>query len=137
MSETANLYRPTELFSRKLAVVRENDPPGYARIMKVIERLVLEPDNADGKMHGLYRGRFKKYVGRRDYRLIYYWCRLCRKENHRLEQACDNCEKIPDQSVIFYDLYHKSEAKKFRKSENPGIGVQISSGHQSKGREDG
>lgn len=115
--KVANLYLPTELFSSKLEVVRQNDPPGYARIMKVIERLLLDPDNADGKMHGIYRGRFKKYVGRRDYRLIYYWCRLCRKENHRLEQACSNCEAIPDQSVIFYDLYHKSDAKKFKKTE--------------------
>lgn len=112
----ANLYRPTELFRRKLAEVEASDPPGHARIVKVIERLLVEPDNGDGKMHGLYHGRFKKYVGRSDYRLIYYWCRLCRKENRRLDESCDDCEKIPDHSVIFFDLYRKSEAKRFNKS---------------------
>lgn len=115
-SGKANLYQPTELFRRKLAAVKESDPPGYARIVKVIARLLAEPDNGDGKMHGLYHGRFKKYVGRQDYRLIYYWCRLCRKENRRRDQACDDCETIPDHSVIFFDLYHKSAAGKFNKS---------------------
>jgi hypothetical protein len=113
----ANLYQPTELFRRKLAAVKASDPPGYARIMQVIERLLADPNNGDGKMHGLYHGRFKKYVGRRDYRLIYYWCRLCRKENRRQDKACDDCEKIPDHSVIFFDLYHKSDMKKFNKTE--------------------
>ncbi len=94
-SQDANLYQPTELFSRKLAEVRENDPPGYGRIVKVIERLLVEPDNGDGKMHGLYHGRFKKYVGRRDYRLIYYWCRLCRKENRRQDQAVPTVKRSP------------------------------------------
>jgi|GEM_PF-457886 len=125
MNEVTNLYRPTELFSRKLEEVRQNDPPGHARILKVIERLLLEPDSADGKMHGIYRGRFKKYVGRRDYRLIYYWCRLCRKENRRMEQSCDNCAAIPDQSVIFFDLYHKGEAKKFKKTEKSGANLKF------------
>ena len=69
-----NLYQPTEHFSRKLGKVKQADPPGYKRIQQVIERLLVEPDDADGKMKGLYQGRFKKYVGRRDYRIIYYHC---------------------------------------------------------------
>ena len=112
-SHDTNLYQPTELFRRKLDEVKESDPPGHARIIKVIERLLADPDNADG----LYQGRFKKYVGRSEYRLIYYWCRLCRKENRRRDQACTNCETIPDHSVIFFDLYHKSDMKKFNKVE--------------------
>jgi hypothetical protein len=110
-----NLYRPTEHFSRKLEKVKLSDPPGYKRIRQVVERLIAEPDDADGKMHGLYRGRFKKYVGKHDYRIIYYWCALCRKENRRLEKECDDCPVIPDNSVIFFDLYHKNEMKKFKK----------------------
>ena len=123
LDEENHLYRPTPLFSRKLAAVRDSDPAGYARIVKVIERLLADPDCADGKMHGLYQGRFKKYVGRRDYRLIYYWCRLCRKENRRQDRNCADCEEIPDHSVIFFDLYHKSDMKKFKKSDKPGFGA--------------
>lgn len=111
-----NLFTPTELFSRKLDQIKNNDPKGYGRIMKVIERLLDDPDSADGKMQGLYRGRFKKYVGRRDYRLIYYWCRRCRKENIKLEKTCQNCQVIPDNSVIFFDLYHKKDMKKFKRN---------------------
>lgn len=116
MQQQANLFKPTELFSRKLEQVKGSDPPGYDRIMKVIDRLLDEPGDADGKMHGVYRGRFKKYVGRRDYRIIYYWCRECRKENQRQEKVCENCQTIPDNSVIFFDLYHKNDMKKFKKT---------------------
>ena len=111
-----NLYRPTELFSKKLEKVKQSDPPGYKRIRQVVERLIAEPDAADGKMHGLYQGRYKKYVGRREYRIIYYWCKLCRKENRRIGKECDDCQTITDNSVIFFDLYHKNEMKKFKKN---------------------
>lgn len=110
-----NLYNPTEHFSRKLERVKQTDPSGYKRIWQVIERLLTNPNDADGKMHGLHNGRFKKYVGRKDYRIIYYWCERCRKENRRLEKACEDCETIPDNSVIFMDLYHKNEMKKVKK----------------------
>lgn len=110
-----NLYRPTEYFSKKLEKVKQSDPGGYKRIRQVIQRLIAEPDDADGKMHGIYRGRYKKYVGKNDYRVIYYWCKLCKKENRRLDKECDNCQAIPDNSVIFFDLYHKNEMKKISK----------------------
>jgi hypothetical protein len=101
MTNQIRRYKPIELFSKKLDQIKNTDPPGYDRIQKVIERLLAEPDDADGKMHGIYRGRFKKYVGKHDYRIIYYWCELCRKENRRLEKNCEDCQKIPDNSVIF------------------------------------
>ncbi len=109
------LYKPTELFNKKLDQVKVSDPLGYKKIQKVIDRLLFDPNNADGKMTGLYNGRLKKYVGRRDYRIIYYWCQLCRKENRRLDKRCDDCETIPDNSAIFFDLYHKKDKKKFKR----------------------
>ncbi|MBI9091887.1 MAG: toxin [Desulfobacterium sp.] len=111
-----NLYQPSGQFTRKLEKVKQSDPRGYKRIWLVIQRLLVKPEDADGKMHGVYQGRFKKYVGKRDYRLIYYWCKLCRKENRRQDKACDDCDVIPDNSVLFFDLYHKSEMKKFKKN---------------------
>jgi len=113
---SSNIYQPNELFTQKLEKIKQADPSGYKRIKQVISRLVANPDDADGKMQGLYKGRFKKYVGRRDYRLIYYWCKVCRKENRRVGKECDDCQTIPDNSVIFFDLYHKNELKKFKKN---------------------
>jgi hypothetical protein len=115
-TDHTNEYRPTEHFTKRLNQVKSNDPAGYQRIRKVIDRLLVEPGQADGKMSGVYNGRFKKYVGRGDYRIIYYWCQLCRKENRRLDKNCDDCQKIPDYSVIFFDLYHKKDQKKFKKA---------------------
>jgi hypothetical protein len=102
-------YYPTNLFKTKLAQVEKADPKGYARIRKTIDRLLVDPSISDGKMKGLYHGRLKKYVGRRDYRLIYYWCERCLKENRRL-----HCGPIPNNSVIFFDLYHKKNKKKMK-----------------------
>ena len=115
MKTTKLLYQPTDLFSKKLNQVRFTDPTGYKKIQKVIDRLLYTPGNADGKMIGTYNGRLKKYAGRRDYRIIYHWCQLCRKENRRIENKCSNCTKIPDNSVIFFDLYHKKDKKKFKR----------------------
>ena len=106
------LYQPTEHFSARLKKIRAQDPPGHKRIRRVIDRLLVNPNDADGQMHGTHRGKFKKYVGRREYRLIYYYCELCRKANRRLEETCEHCETIPDQSVIFFDVFHKNEKEK-------------------------
>ena len=112
METIAYIYLPTKRFMEKLEQVKRYDPSGHERIWAVINRLLENPNEADGKMHGLYNGRFKKYVGRRDYRLIYYWCKICRKENRRQEKDCADCATIDDRSVIFFDLYHKKDSKK-------------------------
>lgn len=117
MNSDKFVYQPMPYFAKKLNGVERSDPSGFARIHRIIDRLLDDPSNADGKMHGFYNGRFKKYVGRKDYRLIYYWCRLCRKENKRLEERCEGCDKLPDNSVIFFDLYHKKDKKKFKEME--------------------
>jgi hypothetical protein len=106
------LFQATELFEARLSRIRGNNPGGYERIKKVIDRILVNPDIADGQMHGAHRGKFKKYVGRREYRLIYYYCELCRKANRRLEKGCKNCEAMPDRSVIFFDVFHKNEKDK-------------------------
>ncbi len=102
-------YFPTPRFSSRLKKVGRQDPPGHRRIMQVIDRLLESPADADGKMRGVHHGRFKKYVGRRDYRLIYRWCEFCRKEVKRLEHHCGACGEVSDHVVIFFDLYHKNE----------------------------
>lgn len=103
------LYHPTPQFTAKLERLGRQDPPGHRRILKVIERLLERPDDADGWMRGLHHGRLKKYVGRRDYRLIYHWCELCRKANKKLAEQCGFCHQVQDRSVIFFDVYHKNE----------------------------
>ena len=105
-------YFPTPGFSSKMAKIEKHDPPGHTRILGVIDRLLSNPGDADGWMHGEYQGRLKKYVGRRDYRLIYHWCELCRKEEKKLEQKCGFCLQVGENSVIFFDVYHKNEASR-------------------------
>ncbi len=103
------IYHPTKPFENKLKKIKKSDPQGFARIHKVIDRILLSPDDADGRMHVRHHARFKKYVGRKDYRIIYEWCELCRKVNKKLEERCDNCAEIADHSVVFFDVYHKNE----------------------------
>lgn len=103
------LYHSTERFASKLEKIRRHDPPGHGRILRVIDRLLEAPDDADGRMRGVHHGRLKKYVGRCDYRLIYQWCEQCRKEVRKLEVHCGRCAHVTDHSVIFFDIYHKNE----------------------------
>jgi len=108
------LYHPTHQFTERMEKIRRNDPAAYKRIRAVIDRLLENPLDADGKMHGGHRGRLKKYVGKGDYRILYHWCELCRKANEKQYKECRNCETIPDQSVIFFDIYHKAESRRVK-----------------------
>ena len=107
-------YYPTNHFADHLARIKHKDPVGYERIIVVIDRLLENPDNSDGMMKGEHHGRFKKYVGRKDYRLIYYYCELCRKPNKKLADACEHCERIENSSVIFFEVFHKKDKKKLK-----------------------
>ncbi len=107
-------YYPTKNFTVRLKKIERTDPPGHSRIYNVIGRLLANPDVADGRMTGIHHGRFKKYVGRHDYRLIYYYCELCRKQNKWLEKKCGHCKAVEDNSVIFFEVYHKNEIKKLK-----------------------
>jgi hypothetical protein len=107
-------FFPTPQFSAKLARIEKSDPSGHLRILKVIARLLQNPSDSDGWMHGVHHRRLKKYVGRRDYRLIYHWCELCRKEGRKLEDQCGHCQQVQDNSVIFFDLYHKKDANRLK-----------------------
>ena len=107
---TAYLYHPTKRFVDNLSRIEKSDPEGHRRIMAVIGRVLENPGDADGRLHGPHSGKYKKYVGRRDYRLVYYWCELCKKANRRLKKACDDCERIPGRSVIIFDVFHKGES---------------------------
>ena len=109
-------YYPTRNFAGRLEKIRKKDPVGHERILEVIDRVLEHPGDGDGVMKGEHRGRLKKYVGRRDYRLIYYYCELCRKPNKSLAVVCDDCEKIEKSSVIFFEVYHKNEKKRLKAS---------------------
>lgn len=109
-------YYPTRNFADHLAGIKRKDPVGFQRIIAVIDRLLDNPEDADGVMKGEHRGRFKKYVGRKDYRLIYYYCELCRKPNEKLTIACEHCERIAKASVIFFEVYHKKDKNKLKRS---------------------
>ena len=102
-------YQPTDTFSAKLDKIRHKDPEGHNHILQVIDRLLVSPSDSDGTMHGVYQGRLKKYVGRSEYRLIYNWCKQCRKAR-KLRDHCGSCNsEVSDNSVIFFDVYHKNE----------------------------
>ena len=102
-------YHPTPKFRAKLKKIAKANRPGYQRILRVIDRLLKTPEDADGVMHGMHHGRYKKYVGRRDYRLIYHWCESCRRAGKKLARECGLCGQVDDNSVIFVDVYHKNE----------------------------
>lgn len=102
-------YHPPPCFTGKLDRIKKQDPGGFKRIGQVIERLLQSPDDADGRMRGVHHSRFKKYVGRRDYRLIYEWCAICRKASKNLAERCAKCDEISDNSVVFFDVFHKNE----------------------------
>ena len=45
-------YYPTHNFIVRLEKIKRRDPLGHSRIESVIERLLENPNTADGRMHG-------------------------------------------------------------------------------------
>jgi len=109
-AETPFSFQPSGHFSKRLENIRRNDPSGYVHIVKVVERLLSEPEDTDGMLSGPHRGKLKKYVGRSGYRIVYNWCAACKKSAVKMHENCESCGTIPDNSVVFLDIFHKSEA---------------------------
>ena len=107
-------YHPTPEFAKKLEKLKGEDPASHARLMGVIDRVLANPADSDGKLHGAHRGKLKKYAGKSQYRIVYSWCRACRKANEHLSVNCSFCDAIPDHSVVFFDLFTKADAKKLQ-----------------------
>jgi hypothetical protein len=105
-------FHASEHFLKNLQGFRKSDPEGHAHIQKVIERLLRSPEDNDGMLTGPHRGKMKKYVGRSGYRLIFKWCRSCQKLGAGLGEDCPSCGTLPPDSVVFLDVFHKSEAGK-------------------------
>ncbi|TLN24100.1 toxin [bacterium] len=92
--------------------MKKEDPEGAKRIKAVMERLLENPEDTDGMLAGPHRGKMKKYVGRSGYRLIYKWCDACRKLEGEVLRDCPDCGRMGDESVVFFDLFHKADAKR-------------------------
>ena len=105
-------YHPTRVFAERLQALEHTDPVGHRHVRRTIERLLRNPEASDGTMTGPHHGKLKKYAGRSGYRLIYNWCRSCRRANQHLHAACEACDTIADHSVVFLDLFHKSDHHK-------------------------
>ncbi len=54
---SAYTYHPTREFTLKMEKISRSDPPGHERIRQVIDRLLENPADADGWMHGVHQGR--------------------------------------------------------------------------------
>jgi hypothetical protein len=109
----AYAYVASAHFARRLDEARRDDPAGFERIRTVMDRLLEHPESSDGVLHGEARGMHKKYVGRGEYRIAYSACRECRKANLHRAAACPECGTIPENSVVFHELYRKNERPPF------------------------
>lgn len=99
-------YHAAQIFSDKLEMIRLNDPQGHEQIRELIESLLTDPSESGNSMHCVYQGRLKKYLGSRDYRIIYHSCNNCRKAK-RLRAHCGSCGAVNDLSLVFEDVFHK------------------------------
>ena len=107
-------YEPTPHFLRRLERVKGQDREAHRRIMQVVNRLLENPSDSDGVMHGAHVGKLKKYVGRGEYRILYHYCELCRKASRKLMEDCSGCRSLGDRSVVFFDVFHKNEKDRLR-----------------------
>lgn len=68
---------------------------------KVLEILDFPYRNIDFGA-GRWRGKRKERVG--DDRIFFAVCEQCRKEKHQVYNNCLNCEKMPDNTIKFFEI---------------------------------
>ncbi|MFH1957535.1 MAG: toxin [bacterium] len=102
-------YQETKQFSESIENIKGQD---LKRIQKTIDRLLDTPDLTDGPYHGEHRGKFKKYVGKSGFLLVYTWCERCIKNRLQEYLNCAFCGTISEKSVIFFDVVKKADAYK-------------------------
>lgn len=105
MPEPLIPYR-TQLFDKQIKSIPPSD---LKRINLVISRLVNNPDNHDGTLGYDRAGKFKKYVGKSGYRIVYYYCEKCIKLQHEEMMGCENCKDVPENSLILFEIFRRSQ----------------------------
>lgn len=103
-------FYSADYFKKSLSRIQKADPDGARRIVAVMERLLENPAETDGMLTGPRRGLMKKYVGKSGYRLIYKWCQSCKKLAGEIRRDCPDCGQLGNESVVFFDVFHKADA---------------------------
>ena len=93
-------FRPK--FTKIIGSNKKRDIELVKAVKVAIPKICAAPHNNDGRLHGLLRGQFKKYIGRNRYRIAYAICEDCRRNKHKALNNCSFCNETGDQTVVFF-----------------------------------
>ena len=100
----------TEQFAKVVDSKKKRDRAMVAAMKDAVEEVLASPERHDGALKGNQRGRFKKYVGRSSYRIVFTVCAWCRSmDRHQDPKArCEFCDETSDNTVVFFHAFKKT-----------------------------
>jgi mRNA-degrading endonuclease RelE of RelBE toxin-antitoxin system len=102
MSKSSLIYNKdfTEKFEKQLRKL--GDKVRVKRINQKVDEILSFPYREIRFGAGRWRGKREERIG--DDRLFFAICEQCRKEKHQAYNNCYNCEKIPDNTIRFFEM---------------------------------
>lgn len=103
------MYVPffSEDFKKHLEKLTKRDNILENRITNQIEDMKTDPFRNSIELTHELKGKRRVKVG--DYRLVYAVCEECRKKGYENFNGCYDCESKPVNSIIFFDVFHRSK----------------------------
>ena len=107
------MYIPffSEVFKKHLEKLTKRDIALRNRIINQIEEMKIDPFRNSIELTYELKGKRRVKVG--DYRLVYAVCEECRKKGYEKFNNCYDCKSKPANSIIFFDVFHRSKGYDF------------------------
>jgi len=72
-------------------------------VKKKVDMIIEEPIALGEPLKGNFRGYYSCFV-RRNFIIIYLYCKVCRKKGDGEIVICSDCNKCPDDTIKFVDI---------------------------------
>jgi mRNA-degrading endonuclease RelE of RelBE toxin-antitoxin system len=101
------LYVPffTDAFDKHFKKLVKKDNQLKQQILAKIEEMKKEPSPQPIKYLYDLKGKWKMRIGH--YRLLYAYCKDCRKEGFERLNHCVDCNSKNDDSIVYFDVIHR------------------------------
>lgn len=109
--------RYSSKFDKSIKKIKKQAPSRVKRIEQVVNFLIKNPETFDKPLTGKRNYKLEKYVGKKDYRILYRYCNYCIKHKQKDVETCRDCKEVLKSGggIMFLDIFKKNTANTKKK----------------------